>query len=102
MSWEPFSLPKLSLRNNFLEMPVADLWAVRLKDKLYEFFPELPHVSWKHQNFNPSSRLSILISFKKIHLAKACGYHECSLAIGFFLNHRAVFGASSVCERTPQ
>ena len=43
----------LASRNNFLEMPVADLWAVRLKDKLHEFFPELPHVSWKTPKFQP-------------------------------------------------
>tara|TARA_B100001113_G_scaffold83185_1_gene66133 strand:+ start:332 stop:1633 length:1302 start_codon:yes stop_codon:yes gene_type:complete len=43
----------LAFRNNFLEMPVVDLWAVRLKDKLHEFFPELPHVSWKKPKFQP-------------------------------------------------
>ena len=34
-------------------MPVVDLWAVRLKEKLHEFFPELPHVSWKKPKFQP-------------------------------------------------
>ena len=43
----------LASKNNFLEMPLIDLWAVRLKDKLHEFFPELPHVSWKKPNFQP-------------------------------------------------
>jgi hypothetical protein len=43
----------LASKNNFLEMPVVDLWAVRLKDKLHEFFPELPHVSWKKPKFQP-------------------------------------------------
>jgi hypothetical protein len=32
---------------------VVDLWAVRLRDKLHEFFPELPHVSWKKPIFQP-------------------------------------------------
>ncbi|MDC0478787.1 hypothetical protein OAN35_01090 [Flavobacteriaceae bacterium] len=43
----------LASKNNFLEMPVVDLWAVRLKEKLHEFFPELPHVSWKKPKFQP-------------------------------------------------
>ena len=43
----------LASKNNFLEMPLIDLWAVRLKDKLHEFFPELPHVSWKKPKFQP-------------------------------------------------
>ena len=43
----------LASKNNFLEMPLIDLWAVRLKDKLYEFFPELPHVSWEKPKFQP-------------------------------------------------
>jgi hypothetical protein len=43
----------LASKNNFLEMPVVDLWAVRLIDKLHEFFPELPHVSWKKPKFQP-------------------------------------------------
>ena len=34
-------------------MPVVDLWAVRLKDKLHEFFPDLPHVSWNKPKFQP-------------------------------------------------
>jgi len=43
----------LASKNNFLEMPLIDLWAVRLKDKLHEFFPELPHVSWEKPKFQP-------------------------------------------------
>jgi len=43
----------LASKNNFLEMPLIDLWAVRLKDKLHEFFPELPHISWKKPKFQP-------------------------------------------------
>ena len=43
----------LASKNNFLEMPVVDLWAVRLKEKLHGFFPELPHVSWKKPKFQP-------------------------------------------------
>ncbi len=43
----------LASKNNFIEMPLVDLWAVRLKDKLHEFFPELPHVSWKKPKFQP-------------------------------------------------
>ena len=43
----------LASKNNFLEMPVVDLWAVRLKDKLHEFFPNLPHISLKKPKFQP-------------------------------------------------
>lgn len=43
----------LASKNNFLEIPLIDLWAVRLKDKLHEFFPELPHVSWEKPKFQP-------------------------------------------------
>ena len=43
----------LASKNSFLEMPLIDLWAVRLKDKLHEFFPELPHVSWEKPKFQP-------------------------------------------------
>ena len=43
----------LASKNNFLEIPVVDLWAVRLKDKLHEFFPDLPNVSWKKPKFQP-------------------------------------------------
>jgi hypothetical protein len=43
----------LASKNNFLQIPVVDLWAVRLRDKLHEFFPELPHVSWKKPIFQP-------------------------------------------------
>jgi len=43
----------LASKNNFLEMPLIDLWAVRLKDKLHEFFSELPHVSWEKPKFQP-------------------------------------------------
>lgn len=52
--WGTF-LPYQSLasKNNFLELPLIDLWAVRLKDKLHEFFPELPHISWKDPKFQP-------------------------------------------------
>ena len=48
-------LPYQSLahKNNFLELPLVDLWSVRLKDKLYAFFPELPHVSWRKPKFQP-------------------------------------------------
>lgn len=43
----------LAAKNNFLELPLIDLWALRLKDKLYEFFPELPHISWNKPTFQP-------------------------------------------------
>ncbi len=43
----------IASKNNFLELPLVDLWAVRLKDKLYAFFPELPHGSWKKPKFQP-------------------------------------------------
>ena len=43
----------LASKNNFLEKPVIDLWAIRLKDKLYEFFSELPHLTWKKPKFQP-------------------------------------------------
>ena len=41
----------LASKNNFLELPLIDLWAVRLKDKLHELFPDLPHISWEKPKF---------------------------------------------------
>jgi len=43
----------LASKNNFLELPLIDLWAIRLKDKLHEFFSDLPHISWKKPKFQP-------------------------------------------------
>tara|TARA_A100001011_G_scaffold396784_1_gene495768 strand:- start:269 stop:1567 length:1299 start_codon:yes stop_codon:yes gene_type:complete len=43
----------LASKNNFLELPLIDLWAIQLKDKLHEFFSYLPHVSWKKPKFQP-------------------------------------------------
>ena len=43
----------LASKNNFLELPLIDLRAIRLKDKLHEFFPDLPHISWKKPKFQP-------------------------------------------------
>ncbi len=43
----------LASKNNFLEQPLIDLWAIRLKDKLHEFFSDLPHMSWKKPKFQP-------------------------------------------------
>ena len=43
----------LASKNNFLETPLIDFWSVRLKDKLHEFFPELPHISWEKPKFQP-------------------------------------------------
>lgn len=52
----------LASKNNFLEQPIVDLWAVRLKDKLHKFFPDLPHVSWKKPEFQPI--VSVVNPFK--------------------------------------
>ncbi len=43
----------LASKNNFLELPLIDLWSIRLKDKLHEFFSDLPNVPWKKPKFQP-------------------------------------------------
>lgn len=50
-SYTPYQ--SLAYKNSFLEKPVVDLWAGRLKDKLNDFFPDLPHSSWKKPKFLP-------------------------------------------------
>ena len=60
----------LASKNNFLERPVVDLWAVRLKDKLHEFFPELPHVSWKKPKFQLSIGRALSILAKHWNIKK--------------------------------
>ncbi|MEC8546862.1 MAG: hypothetical protein VXY19_00910 [Bacteroidota bacterium] len=50
-SFAPYQ--SLAYKNSFLEKPVVDLWAVRLQERLNDFFPELPHNSWKKPVFMP-------------------------------------------------
>ena len=50
-SYNPYQ--SLAYKNSFLEKPVVDLWAVRLREKLNDFFPDLPHVSWEKPRFLP-------------------------------------------------
>ena len=50
-SYTPYQ--SLAYKNSFLEKPVVDLWAVRLKDELNSFFPDFPNNSWKKPKFLP-------------------------------------------------
>ena len=50
-SYTPYQ--SLAYKNSFLEKPIIDLWAVRLKDQLNSLFPDLSHISWKKPKFLP-------------------------------------------------
>ena len=50
-SYTPYQ--SLAYKNSFLEKPIVDLWAVRLRDQLNSFFPDLSHNSWKKPKFLP-------------------------------------------------
>ena len=50
-SYTPYQ--SLAYKNSFLEKPIVDLWAGRLKDHLNSFFPDLSNVSWKKPKFLP-------------------------------------------------
>ena len=50
-SFTPYQ--SLAYKNSFLEKPIVDLWAIRLKDELNSFFPNLSYNSWKKPKFLP-------------------------------------------------
>ena len=50
-SYTPYQ--SLAYKNSFLEKPIVDLWAVRLRDQLNSFFPDLSHNSWIKPKFLP-------------------------------------------------
>lgn len=62
-SYTPYQ--SLAYKNSFLEKPIVDLWAVRLKDKLNSFFPDLLHISWKKPKFLPLVSVVNPFQYKK-------------------------------------
>ena len=51
-------------QNNFLEMPLIDLWALELKEKLYSFYPESAFPKTASYTFQPTFDIDYAWAYK--------------------------------------